>query len=443
MEIRSGHDDVTPTTTSRLIPRAHSVSWWMLLISTLAILITSIDRVILPTVLPAVLKDFKLTTIEGGFLNSLSFFGTFIGAFVFGVLGDSIGKGARRTWTWTGTVLIAVIGSFASAFTTSLGVFRFLRVVMGFGTGGMEPVNVALIGEWWQKENRGFAVGVHHTGFPIGQFLGPVFIGLVLAVATWRETFLWIPLIGIIIMILQIFIGRQRNLVKVNGWIREHQMTPSIDEKEVQHWRNPFIGINEVVRNRNVLMAVLTSFLLIFAEFGVSSFLTLQLTTKVGIPLAEAAIISGASGLTGWIGQVVWGTASDRLGRKFSLSIIAVGWAVTVLSCMFISSTLTAWLILLGWGIFRNSPFPVAYALLLDSVPDSASSGMGLMIGIALGLSGTISPLLAGYLIQNFGFTWEYIVMAIPCLLALIPIALIQETVRKEPPARSLDARSA
>ncbi len=37
---------------------------------------------------------------------------------------------------------------------------------MGVGTGGMEPVNVAMVGEWWQRENRGFAVGVHHTGFP-------------------------------------------------------------------------------------------------------------------------------------------------------------------------------------------------------------------------------------------------------------------------------------
>jgi MFS family permease len=51
----------------------------MLLISTLAILITAIDRSILPTVLPGILDEFHLTNTEGGALISLSFIGTFVG----------------------------------------------------------------------------------------------------------------------------------------------------------------------------------------------------------------------------------------------------------------------------------------------------------------------------------------------------------------------------
>jgi hypothetical protein len=47
----------------------------MLVISTLAILITSIDRVILPTVLPAILEEFGLNKTQGGILNPLSFAG--------------------------------------------------------------------------------------------------------------------------------------------------------------------------------------------------------------------------------------------------------------------------------------------------------------------------------------------------------------------------------
>lgn len=83
---------------------------------------------------------------------------------------------------------------------------------MGVGTGGMEPVNVAMVGEWWQKEDRGFAVGTHHTGFPIGQFLGPLLIGVVLSVATWRAVFLFIPLLAIPIVVVQIVLARRENL---------------------------------------------------------------------------------------------------------------------------------------------------------------------------------------------------------------------------------------
>jgi predicted MFS family arabinose efflux permease len=130
---------------------------------------------------------------------------------------------------------------------------------------------------------------------------------------------------------------------------------------------NPIKAISIVIRNRNVLLAVAMAFCFLFAEFGIDTFLTVYLTNEVGIPLAAAVVVSGASGLTGWVGQIVWGTLSDGLGRKFSLGIIAVGWTVAVLAIIFISDLLTAWIILLGWGIFRNSPFPVLYAFLIGS----------------------------------------------------------------------------
>src|SRR5919206_3184955 len=85
-------------------PRAHPVSWVMLVITTGAIVINSIDRIILPTVLPGILNDFDLSATEGGFLVSLSFIGTTIGAIVLGTLGDSFGKGPRRAWMWSVTV---------------------------------------------------------------------------------------------------------------------------------------------------------------------------------------------------------------------------------------------------------------------------------------------------------------------------------------------------
>lgn len=231
-------------------------------------------------------------------------------------------------------------------------------------------------------------------------------------------------------MIAQVAIGRRRNLRRVNEWVREQDMTPSVNADErPPAFGNPWHKVRDSLSNRNVRLALAVAFLFLWAELGVIAFLTLQLTREVGLSPAQAVVISGASGLTGWIGQIVWGTLSDGLGRKFSLNIIAIGWTISVLAMIFISSAATAWIILIGWGLFRNSPFPVLYALILDSVPESASSGMGLTIGIALGLSGLIVSTVAGFFVQNFGFTWDYIMLASACLLALIPIAMLRETV--------------
>lgn len=419
---------------SRYIPRGHPVSWWMLAVTTGAILITSIDRAILPTVLPGILSEFDLSESQGGVLVGLSFAGTVAGGLILGVFGDSMGKGARRAWAWGIAVAIVVVAAIATAFSRTLGQLQILRVVMGVGTGGMEPVNVAMVGEWWQKEDRGFAVGTHHTGFPIGQFVGPLLIGAILAVATWREAFLFIPLIAVPVVIVQIILAKKDNLRRVNKWIRERGMTPSVEIEELDEQRTErpmavaFEAMKLALRERNVRLSVIVNFMFLWAEAGVVAFLTLHLTREAGLSLAAAAV-SGASGITGWIGQIFWGTVSDHRGRKFSLGILSVGWAVTVLAMIFISSGALAWAILIFWGVFRNSPFPVMYASVIDAVPDGASSGLGLMIGIGLGLSGVVAAPIAGILIQNFGFTVHYIFLAAICLLTLIPISMIRETV--------------
>lgn len=428
------HTGPGDTARSRYIPRAHPVSWWMLAVTTGAILITSVDRIILPTVLPGILEEFDLSESAGGFLVGLSFLGTAIGGLILGVFGDSLGKGASRAWVWAIAVALVVVSAIATAFSRTIGQLQFLRVTMGIGTGGMEPVNVAMIGEWWQKENRGFAVGAHHTGFPIGQFVGPVLIGAVIAVATWREAFLFIPLLAIPIVVAQIVLARRRNLARVNDWILERGMTPSVSvaELDAQEERRPataaFAAMRLALAERNVRLAVIVNFMFLWAEAGVVAFLTLQLTQQVGLSLAAAATVSGASGITGWVGQIFWGTVSDHKGRKFSLGILAVGWTATVLAMIFITSGALAWIILLLWGVFRNSPFPVMYAAVIDAVPEGASSGLGLMIGIGLGASGVIAAPIAGIIIQNFGFTPHYILLAAICLLTLIPISMIRET---------------
>ncbi|PZE20658.1 MFS transporter [Paenibacillus xerothermodurans] len=404
----------------------------MLVVTTLAILLTSIDRQLLPTVLPAIMKDFNLTEVQAGWLNSLNFIGTFVGAMLFGVLADVFGKGYRRSWTWVAAIGVAVAAGIGTFFSRTLGSLQIWRVIMGVGTGGSEPVNVAIIGEWWQKENRGFAVGVHHTGFPFGQFLGPVLMGAIIAVATWREAFVWIPLLGVPIMLAQVMIGTKRNQEKVYGWIRENNMTVPIEEDDSNKLENPFKLMKIALSNRNVASSVAMIFLFLWAEAGVATFMTLHLTERVGLSLAEAAVISGASGLTGWIGQAFWGTLSDHLGRKFSLRIIGLGWTVSVLACIFIDSAVSGWFILIIWGLFRNSPFPVTYALLIDSTPKAAASSMGLMIGIALGLSGFLVAPVAGYFIQTWGWTANYMMLAFACVLAFIPMAMLKETVVRQ-----------
>ncbi|WP_375424045.1 MFS transporter [uncultured Friedmanniella sp.] len=411
------------------VPRAHPISWLTLVVTTGAILMTSIDNGILPAVLPAISSEFGLNAKQGGLINSFFFGALVVGGILFGIIADRVGTGYRRTWTWNIAMLLAIVGGVLTwGATTSFLLLLVWRIPMGLSRGGSEPVNVALVSEWWPKEHRGFALGVHHTGFPIGQFATGALIALVLSAGKWREAFLLIPLLGIVIVVLQAFVGTKKNQVKVYDWIDANHLTRPLPELSTKLDGGVMAPVREALKHANVRWAVVLVFLFLWGEAGAVTFLTTQFV-QLGMSQSQAALIAGASGLTGWIGQVLWGTVSDHVGRKFSITFLIIGWSLALLGMIFITGTTSAWLILLFWGLFRNAPFPVVYALLIDSVPRAAGTAMGIMIGIALGVSGVFASLVAGAIIDAFGFTTHYIVLAAIVALALIPLSRIRETV--------------
>jgi MFS family permease len=419
----------TSTRKPSWIPRAHPLSWATLAVTTCAILMTAVDGGILPAVLPAIQEEFGLNAAQGGLINSVFFAGLIVGALGFGWLSDRIGTGYRRTWTWNIAMLIGILGgALTFGLAGSFVAFLLLRIPMGISRGGSEPVNVALVSEWWPKEYRGFAIGVHHTGFPLGQFLTGALIAAVLGVAGWQEAFLLIPLLGLPIIVAQAFLGTRRRQQVVYEWIDTRGLTRPLPELSSRPRGAGLAPVKEALASANVRWSVVLIFLFLWAEAGAVTFLTLQLTGQ-GMDLGLAALLSGASGLTGWIGQVVWGAWSDHAGRKFAIRFLVVGWAASMLAMIFIAGPASAWIILLAWGLFRNAPFPVVYALLIDSVPRSAGTAMGIMIGVALGVSGVLAAAVSGWIIDSFGFGVHYVVLAAICLLGFVPLARMTETV--------------
>lgn len=409
-------------------PRAHWSSWAMLVITTFAVLMISIDGQILPAVLPSIKKTYGLSDVEAGLINTIFSFGSMVGAIGFGIASDLIGSGYRRGYTWIVAYALAVVGGLLTALmSSSLFLFQLLRIPMGLSRGGAEPVNVALVSDWWPKEHRGFAVGVHHTGFPIGQFLSGVLIALVLHHGAWTDAFALIPLIGVIVIVAQLIVGTRRNQEKAFAWIRHNGMTtPTATAGERGDFQRPLDALKVAFSNRNTALAIASIFMFLVAELGIVLFMTSYLTQVAHLTLSDAVLVSGVSGLTGWVGQVVWGTASDRIGRKRALVLLAFASAASTLLLLRIDSLTSAWVVLLIWGLFRNAPFPVAYAMVIDSAEHASGSGMGLMIGIAFGLAGMLVSPISGFVIGYAGWTVHYSILAAVCLCAIVPLIFVQ-----------------
>ena len=111
----------------------------------------AMDVGILSFIIAALQKDWDLTSEQMGWIGSVNSIGMAVGALVFGLMADKVG----RKQVFIITLLLFSIGSGISAFVTSLTLFLILRFFIGAGLGGELPVASTLVSESVPANERG------------------------------------------------------------------------------------------------------------------------------------------------------------------------------------------------------------------------------------------------------------------------------------------------
>jgi MFS family permease len=108
-----------------------------------------------------------------------------------------------------GCLLIFVLGSMITAIATDLPVLVAGRVIQGVGGGGLVPATLAIVADLWDRDSRGTPLGVVGAVQELGSVVGPLLGALVLAVADWRWIFWLNAVLGVLLAISVVAIGRR------------------------------------------------------------------------------------------------------------------------------------------------------------------------------------------------------------------------------------------
>ena len=104
--------------------------------------------------------------------------------------------GPRRTLFVSGlvwaaaTVLTSIAWDFNSLFAA--------RILMGFGVGATLPTATRAMQYWVESGSGGFAQGITHAFSRLGNALTPVLIVWLMALVTWRGSFIVIGIAGFV-----------------------------------------------------------------------------------------------------------------------------------------------------------------------------------------------------------------------------------------------------
>jgi MFS family permease len=124
-----------------------------------------------------------------------------------------------------------------------------------------------------------------------------------------------------------------------------------------------------------------------------------------GLSLASSAGMSVIFTVTGVLGQLIWPSLSDVIGRKTTLVICGLWMAVSVGVFQLAGTIRLVIEVQLLFGLVANAVWPIYYAAASDAAPPAATSTANGIITTAMFVGGGISPALMGVLIA-WGGGW-------------------------------------
>lgn len=392
------------------LSRVPKGSWVALGVTWMIWVINAFDREVILRLGPVISAHFNLSPEAWGTITATIFFALAVMAIPGSRMSDRHGVGWKRALFQVPLVigynLLSALSGLRFA-VNNLVVFLALRVGVNLGAGWGEPVGISNTTEWWPKERRGFALGVHHTGYPVGALLSGLTVAWILNIfgeGNWSYVFFVGLIVSIPVMGFWHWYSTKSHFDEVQREIDRSGMTSYVTEQRLHpHHVEAKGAVSACLKNRVIMLTSGTTLLTQIVYNGISYILPLYLANIVGMSFASAAAYSTIFTITGIIGQIVWPSISDYIGRRNTLIICGI-WMGVAAGSFYFAHSIGAYVGLqLVLGLVANAPWPIFYAAATDAAPRNASGTANGFITTAMFIGGGIAPLMIGVLISTGG----------------------------------------
>jgi SHS family lactate transporter-like MFS transporter len=315
-------------------------------------------------------------------------------------------------------VLFYTTVGFLCAFAPNLTVLIVLRLLYGIGMGGEWGLGAALAMEKIPTERRGFFSGVLQEGYSFGYLLAAVaylLVGQVLDLS-WR----WLFALSIIPALISLLIRTRVEESAVWKESREHMAVTQTRVRDV-------LLDAKVLRRFAYLILLMTAFN--WMSHGTQDVYPtfLKATDQGGAGLSEstALVIAIVYNVGAIIGGLVFGTLSERFGRRYTIAFCAL-LALPIVPLFAYSST--AALLCLGSFLMQvcvQGAWGVIPAHLTEMSPDAVR---GFYPGVTYQLGNVLAALnlpLQEHLATSHGYPFALAATIVPVLLVVAVVVLL------------------
>ena len=196
-------------------PENPSYRWWVLALSALGTLMVILDSSIVNVALPHMMSAFGVNRDQIEWVSNAFMLAT---AVAMPLVGWIVTRVSYKSY-FILSLFLFTVGSALCAVAWSYDALIFARVLQAVGGGGIQPLGMAMIGDLFEPEERGKAMGVWGMGIVIGPAIGPTLGGYLTQWFSWRAIFAVNLPVGAVAVVLALIV------MKTNALDRENRPT--------------------------------------------------------------------------------------------------------------------------------------------------------------------------------------------------------------------------
>lgn len=405
--------------------------WWRVVAPILiACIISFMDRVNISFALPGGMEaDLGITSQMAGLTSGIFF----IGYLFLQIPGGraAVNGSGKRFIAWS---LVAwAIVSVATGFVTNHYQVLVLRFVLGVAEGGMLPVVLTMISNWFPDREIGRANAFVMMFAPIGGMVTAPISGAIIQSLDWRWLFITEGLLSIVVLAVWWWLISDRP--QEARWLpaaeREYLLAEFERDRQARSLKQPVSNapLRDVFRNSSLMKLVALNFFYQTGDYGYTLWLPTILKNLTGANMAGVGLLAIVPFVATIIGIYVISMLSDKTGkRRLWVMISLLCFAAALLASVVLRhNIIAAYIALVVCGFFlkaATSPFWSIPGRIAS--PEVAGGARGVINGLG-NLGGFCGPWLVGMMIYLYGQN-----MAV-CALAgsLVIAALITLTLPK------------
>lgn len=405
--------------------------WWRVVAPILiACIISFMDRVNISFALPGGMEaDLGITSQMAGLTSGIFF----IGYLFLQIPGGraAVNGSGKRFIAWS---LVAwAIVSVATGFVTNHYQVLVLRFVLGVAEGGMLPVVLTMISNWFPDREIGRANAFVMMFAPIGGMVTAPISGAIIQSLDWRWLFIIEGLLSIVVLAVWWWLisDRPQDARWLPAAEREYLLAEFERDRQARSLKQPVSNapLRDVFRNSSLMKLVALNFFYQTGDYGYTLWLPTILKNLTGANMAGVGLLAIVPFVATIIGIYVISMLSDKTGkRRLWVMISLLCFAAALLASVVLRhNIIAAYIALVVCGFFlkaATSPFWSIPGRIAS--PEVAGGARGVINGLG-NLGGFCGPWLVGMMIYLYGQN-----MAV-CALAgsLVIAALITLTLPK------------